>query len=106
MTDEQDWDDLADDESQWGEPTEIEPVEKAESVASVRLPASVMAEARANARARGMRIGAYLRYLIIQGLASTPGSQVLIPSLTQFYLGYWERPNLVRTTTPEAQRTA
>ena len=92
MANEQDWDDLADDETQWGEPSDIEPVERVESVASVRLPASVMAEARANARLRGMRIGEFLRYLITQGLATTPGGEVWTPSLTQFYNGYWEAP--------------
>ena len=108
MADERNWDDLADEESEWGEPTDVEPVEKAESVASVRLPASVMADARAKARARGMRVGAYLRYLIVQGMSGTTGPVVRAPSVTQFYNGYWEAPtqSVWEITGPEGELTA
>lgn len=108
MADERNWDDLADEESEWGEPTDVEPVEKAESVASVRLPASVMADARAKARARGMRVGAYLRYLIVQGMSGTTGPVVRAPSVTQFYNGYWEAPtqSVWEITGPVGEPTA
>jgi hypothetical protein len=86
MTDDQDWDALADDESQWGEPTEIEPAERVESVVSVRLAATLMEELRANARDRGQRISAYLRSLIVLGLAVTDGTDGSPRSVNQVYI--------------------
>lgn len=99
MTDDQNWDDLADDENQWGQPTTIQPTEKAESVVSVRLPASAMERARANARAQGLRLGAYIRYLVVQGLACPPEVKTWEPSFNQLYDGHIRTPVLQRVDT-------
>ena len=82
MTDGRDWDEFADDQREWAEPTEVQGSEKAESVVSVRLPTSVMREVRANARARGVPVSAYVRSLISRGLASPAPSECFGATLT------------------------
>ena len=62
------YDAIADDENEWGEPVEIEPVPTVATVLSVRLPLDQAEEIRAMARARGIKVGTLLRQLITRGL--------------------------------------
>ncbi len=92
MTDDRNWDELADEESEWGDPSEIPPAEKVESVVSVRLPASMMNQVRANARERGLPVSAYLRELVARGLSHTPSAEGAVIDIPTRYVDGSLRP--------------
>ncbi len=66
----EDFDELADDESEWGNSQVVEPASSPDVVLSVRLPIDLAEQVRNMAQARRVKVGTFLRQMIescIQG---------------------------------------
>lgn len=74
----EDWDQLADDESEWESPVRQERVGRPESVLSVRLPADLAEQIREQADLARVKVGTLLRKLIEEAVVGKPGDVVYL----------------------------
>lgn len=73
------WDEIADDESEWGEPVVVDAVGKrAEAVLSVRLPMELAEEVRLRAGVAGVKVGTFLRQIVERQVWGTPGEVIYL----------------------------
>jgi len=74
----EDWDEIADDESEWANPVRQEPVARPEAVLSVRVPADLAEQVRHQARLSRVKVGTLLRRVIEDAVVGKPGDVVCL----------------------------